>query len=170
MNRLLRLRPYFMGFKFMSLQIKIGDNERPIWRISFSPVSGAQNRRSEPSRLWFSFLGPSSLRIEARFWATFRSLKIGIVWYVRLLCLIIWNKERVACCLKRYRLIEKGALTLGHLTKLIMTHDQYNLLIGGSCDCLLHQQGACGPGATSVAGQGPFRGTAFLSSLTRELS
>ena len=30
-----------------------------------------------------------------------------------------------------------------------MTRDQYDLLIGGSCDCLLYQQGACGPGATS---------------------
>ena len=109
---------------------------------------GAQNRRSEPSRFWFSFLGPSSLRIEARFWwATFRSLQIGIVLYVRLVCQIIWNKKRVACSWKRYRLIEKGALTLGHLTKLMMKHDQYNLLIGGSC--LLYQQGACGPGATS---------------------
>ena len=46
-------------------------------------------------------------------------------------------------------LIEKGTLTLGHLTKLMMTHDLYHLLIGGSCDCLLYQHGACGPGATS---------------------
>ena len=30
-----------------------------------------------------------------------------------------------------------------------MTHGQYHLLIDGRCDCLLYQQGACGPGATS---------------------
>ena len=31
-----------------------------------------------------------------------------------------------------------------------MTHDQYHLLIGGSCFCLLYQHvGACGPGAPS---------------------
>jgi len=31
----LSLRPYFMGFKFVSLQLKIGDYERPIWRKIF---------------------------------------------------------------------------------------------------------------------------------------
>ena len=29
-----------------------------------------------------------------------------------------------------------------------MTHDQYHLLFGGSCGCLLYQQGECDPGAT----------------------
>ena len=33
-----RLWPYFMGFKIVSLQIKIGDYERPSWRISFYPI------------------------------------------------------------------------------------------------------------------------------------
>ena len=54
----------------------------------------------------------------------------------------------IACTRKGLRLIEKAVLALGHLTKLTMTHDQYHLLIGGSCDCLLYQQGAC-LGATS---------------------
>ena len=67
----------------------------------------------------------------------------------RLLYLIIWNKKRVVCSWKRYRVIEKGTLTLGNLTKLMMTHDQYNLLIGRSCECLLYRQGARVPGATS---------------------
>ena len=31
-------RQYYMGFRIVSLQIKIGGYERPIWRISFSPV------------------------------------------------------------------------------------------------------------------------------------
>ena len=98
-----------MGFKYVLLQIKIGDYERPILITLFY---GAQNRRSEPSRFWFSFLALILLRIEARFSATFRSLRIGIVLYVRLLCRIIWNKERVACSWKRCRLVEEGALTL----------------------------------------------------------
>ena len=50
----------------------------------------------------------------------------------------------VACSLKRYRLVEKGALNL--VTKLLMIRGLCDLLIGGSCDCLLYQQGECSPG------------------------
>ena len=117
--------------------------------IHFPLFYGAQNRRSEPSRFLFSFLGSSSLRIGARFRTTFWWLKIGIVLYVQTFMSDIWNKKREAWSWKRYRLIEAGAPTLGYLTKLTMTHEQYHLLIGGSCDCLLFQQGACGPEAIS---------------------
>ena len=41
------LRPYFMRFKYVSLQIKMVDYERPILGTLFY---GAQNRRSKPSR------------------------------------------------------------------------------------------------------------------------
>ena len=82
---------------------------------------GAQNRRSE---LWTIFAQNRDCIVCSGF-----------------LCLIIWNKERVGCSLKRCRFVEKG----GHLAKLTMTHDQYHLLIDGSCNCLVYQQGACGP-------------------------
>lgn len=47
----------------MALEIKIGNYDRPIFRVLFSLFYGADNDRIEQSRLWFSFLGPSSLRI-----------------------------------------------------------------------------------------------------------
>ena len=157
-----------MGFKFVSLQIKIGDYERPILRTLFY---GAQNRRFEPSRFWFSFLASISLRIEARFSATFRSLRIGIVLYVRLLCRIIWNKERVACSWKRYRLVEKGALTLVNISRSSRCHITniiFRSAAAATACCI--GKGHVAQGPRLVSGHGPFRGTAFLSSLTRELS
>ena len=42
-----------------------------------------------------------------------------------------------------------------------MAHDQYHLLIGGSFDWLLYQQGAIGPGVRFVAGHGSLRGQRF---------
>ena len=132
-------------------------------RLVWDRILWIQNRVASNQNRWLwaahskNFISPWF----SRFWATFLLLKIGIV------CLILWNKEEVACSLKRYRLIEKGARS--HPCQLTMTRDQCNLLVGGSCDCFLYQQGACNPGAL-VAGHGPFRGTAFLWSLTRELS
>ena len=157
-----------MGFKFVSLQIKTGDYERPILRTLFY---GAQNRRFEPSRFWFSFLASISLRIEARFSATFRSLRIGIVLYVRLLCLIIWNKERVACSWKRYRL-EKGALTLViisrssrcHITNIIF----WSAAAATAC-CI--SKGHVAQGPRLVSGHGPLWETVFfVKPHKRELS
>ena len=94
----------------MSLQIEIADYERTIFSMSFPPIYGAQNRPSERSRMWFSFLGPFSLRVGARIWVKFRSHRIGIVLYGQnfISDKWFWNREGT---LERYRLVEK-ALTL----------------------------------------------------------
>ena len=140
-----------MGLKFVSLQIKIGDYERPILRTLYY---GAQNRRSEPSRFWFSFLASISLRI-------------GIELYVRLLCLIIWNKERLACSWKRYRLVEKGDLTLVIISRSSRWHTT-NII----CWSAAAATACCISKGHHVLclDMGPFEEQLFLWSLTRELS
>ena len=141
-----------MGFKFVSLQIKIGDYERPILRTLFY---GAQNRRSEPSRFWFSFLASISLRI-------------GIVLYARLLCqIIIWNKERVACSWKCYRLVEKGDLTLVIISRSSRWHTT-NIICwsaAAATACCI-SKGHVAQGPRLVSGHGPLWGQLFLWSLT----
>ena len=135
----------------------------------FPLLYGAQNHQIWTIWILFLFLGPISLRIELRFWVTFLSLKIGIVLYVRLLCLIICNKQNVACSLKSYRLLEKGALTLvisrssrWHTTNIIC----WSAAAPTAC-CISKGHAAQGPRV--VARHGPFRGTVFVKPQKRTL-
>lgn len=70
-----------------------------------------QNRRSEQCHVWFLFWRPSSLKIGARFWTTFRLLNIENVLYFQayLILRVVLNRECVP--LERFRLVETSALT-----------------------------------------------------------
>ena len=155
---------------FSGVQNRVASNQNQwLWEFLSPCFMGLKIADLNHLDFHFHFLSPASLRIEARFWATFRSLQIGIVSYVRLLCLIIWNKKRVACSWKRYRLIEKRVLLPLVISRSSWWHTT-NIIcwsVRTAC-CITYGHVAQGP--RLVSGHGPFRGTAFLWSLTRELS
>ena len=123
---------------------------RPIWRISFPPVLWG----SKSSSIW---------TISILIFIFISRPVFGFVLHVRCLCLIIWNKERVACSWKRYRLVEKCALTLviisrssrWHITNIIC----WSAAAATAC-CI--SKGHMTQGPRLVSGHGPLWEKAFF--------
>ena len=165
-SRLCSLRPYFMGFRIVSLQIKIGDYERPIWRISFSPVLWGSKSPIWTISIFISITRPVFAQNRAPIMSGFPVAQNRD--YFCNVCQAFMSdymNQR-----EGYWLVEKGALTLvisrssrWHMSNIIC----WSAAAATAC-CI--SQGHVAQGPLLVARHEPFQGTAFLWSLTRELS